>query len=387
MSAIDFPLLFQTYKEGSLKGRYIHNDHINPILNALKKRCEVAEIGVSEHNLPIRLITIGKGPKKLLFWSQMHGNESTTTKAIFDLLNLLTDQNSLLATAILEQCTLYIVPILSPDGALAYTRRNFNDIDLNRDAQDLSQKESRVLNGLIKEISPDIAFNLHGQRTIFSTAQTNYPATVSFLSPAGDDARSVTDSRKTAMRLIVEMNRLIQQYIPNQVGRYDDGFNINCVGDTLTHMGIPAILFEAGHYPEDYDREKVREYIFYALVSALNTLVNHSDFETSVDYLDYFKIPENGKCFYDIIVRDVILNGKNVDIAIQYKEKLENSSIIFIPEVVKIENLGNFYGHREIIGKKRVISSENVRNLIIPGIVLSNFYLNSELFTTELTKS
>ncbi|MBQ4819138.1 M14 family zinc carboxypeptidase [Aquimarina sp. MMG016] len=376
---------FYTYKESALFGRYIHSDHINPLLDSLSNTLDIKEVGVSENNLSIQLITLGEGSKKLLFWSQMHGNESTTTKAIFDFLNFLTDTSNKLAESILKECTLYIVPILSPDGAKAYTRLNYNQIDLNRDAQDRTQKESKILNDLISSIKPDFAYNLHGQRTIFSAGETNFSATVSFLSPAGDKERSVTSCRKKAMEVIVEMNTILQKYIPNQIGRYDDGFNINCVGDTLTSLEIPTILFEAGHYPDDYDREITREYIFYALLASVHYIANHS--VTGEGYKDYFLIPENGKCFYDIIIRDVILDSKNVDIAVQYTEELFENNVKFIPKVVKIEDLRKFYGHREIIGNKRAISSENVRNMIVPDTKLLKFYLNSELFSTELTKS
>ncbi len=376
--------LFTNYKESSLFGRCIHLEHITPLLNTLSVFIEVEQIGVSEDNAPIHLIKIGNGSKKLLFWSQMHGNESTTTKAIFDLLNFLIDTSNETAKNILGECTLYIVPILSPDGAKAYTRLNYNKIDLNRDAQNKTQRESVVLNNLIQQVQPDFAFNLHGQRTIFSAGQTNKPATLSFLSPAGDKECSITPSRKVAMEIISKMNTELQKCIPNQVGRYDDGFNIHCIGDTLTHMGIPTILFEAGHYPNDYDREITREYIFYALLISIRYISENNI--TGDAYEDYFLIPENGKCFYDIIIRDVILDGKNVDIAVQYTEELNENNVKFLPKIVKIEDLRKFYGHREIIGKKRSIRNENDTVEIVPEVELLNFYLDSELFSIELTK-
>ncbi|WP_299216631.1 M14 family zinc carboxypeptidase [uncultured Aquimarina sp.] len=376
---------FSTYRESSLSGRYIHLEHIGPLLATLSKKVEIELLGTSENNAPIHLIKLGNGPKNLLFWSQMHGNESTTTKAVLDFINMLTDDSNEFSEHILTSCTLYIIPILSPDGAKAYTRLNYNQVDLNRDAQDKTQKESIILNNLIHKIRPDVAFNLHGQRTIFSVGETDFPATVSFLSPAGDQKRTVTPCRKVAMEIISEMNFVLQQYIPKSVGRYDDGFNINCVGDTLSDMGIPTILFEAGHYAEDYDREKTRAYIFYALVTAVRYISDKN--VTGNGYAGYFDIPENGKSFYDIIIRDVILNKKNVDIAIQYTEELSENDIKFIPKIVKIENLGNFYGHREIIGNKRTIYNENVTVEVLPENELLKFRLNDELFSTELRKS
>ncbi|MFD2562562.1 M14 family zinc carboxypeptidase [Aquimarina rubra] len=376
---------FDIYKEPSLSGRYIHLEHILPLFDTLSIHVEIELLGTSENNAPIHLLKLGTGKKKLLFWSQMHGNESTTTKAVFDFLNMLIDDTNEISQGILASCTLYIIPILSPDGAKAYTRLNYNQIDLNRDAQNKTQKESILLRDIIDRFQPNYAFNLHGQRTIFSAGETKYPATVSFLSPAGDKERTITPCRKIAMEIIAEMNTVLQQVIPNSVGRYDDGFNINCIGDTLSDMGIPTILFEAGHYKDDYDREKTRVFIFYALVAAVD-YISEKNIVGNL-YENYFEIPENGKCFYDIIIRDVMLDKKNVDIAIQYTEELSENDIKFIPKIVKIADLGNFYGHREIIGNKRVIQNENVTVEVVPDNEMLKFYLNDELFSTELRKS
>ncbi|MBP2831959.1 peptidase M14 [Aquimarina sp. U1-2] len=375
---------FATYSESSLRGRYIHYGHIAPLFDNLSEKVDVKHIGLSENNLPIHLLKIGSGPKKLLLWSQMHGNESTTTKALFDLINVLIDPHLKEALDILKGSTLYIVPILNPDGAKVYSRLNYNSVDLNRDAQHRTQSESKILDTLIKDVRPDFAFNLHGQRTIFGTGVQNKSATVSFLSPAGDAERSITTSRKMAMEVIAHMNNVLQLCIPNQVGRYDDGFNINCVGDTLTSKEIPTLLFEAGHYPNDYEREVTRKYIFYALVSAIHYISTTS--VTGNQFQDYFTIPENKKCLYDIIIRDVILKNENVDIAVQYTEELMENAIRFIPKIVKIGDLQNFYGHKEIEGKKRQIRHEIVTVEIVPEINLLKFYLDSELFSIELAK-
>ncbi len=385
MDLVTLQNLFTTYKELSLSGRYIHLDHITPLLHTLSKKIHLEEIGTSENKAPIHLIKLGNGSKKLLFWSQMHGNESTTTKAVFDLINFLSDPSNELAKQILGQCSLYIIPILSPDGAKAYTRLNYNMVDLNRDAQDRTQKESIVLNTVINEIQPDFAFNLHGQRTIFGAGNTNKSATVSFLSPAGDADRTITKSRKIAMEIIAEMNVMLQKCIPNQVGRYDDGFNINCIGDTLESMGIPTILFEAGHFHEDYQREHTRSFIFYSLVTSI-AYIGANEIKGD-GYKDYFLIPENEKCFYDIVIRNVLLNGNSVDIAIQYQEELLENQVNFVPKIAGIGDLHNFYGHKEILGGGRAIQNENVTVEIVRGTRLLKFHLDSELFLIESIKN
>ncbi len=245
MTVKELKQLFLKYKEQNLSGRYINNNHVLPIIESLRLNLEIEEIGKSVLNKPIFSFLIGKGDKKILIWSQMHGNESTTTKSVFDLLNTLLNETNKYVNEILSSCTICIIPILNPDGAEAYTRLNANNVDLNRDAQNLSQPESRILRDMFKQFKPDYCFNLHGQRTIFSAGNTKHPATVSFLAPAQDTACTITETRKKAMELILAMNTNLQEQIKGQVGIYDDAFNINCVGDQFQSLNVPTILFEA----------------------------------------------------------------------------------------------------------------------------------------------
>ena len=218
--------LFFKYKEEALSHRYITNNHIEPLLKKLNSEFSVNVIGTSVNSASIYGVRIGSGPKKILIWSQMHGNESTTTKAVFDLLNSFFQNNDEFKY-ILEGCEICVIPMLNPDGAKSYTRLNANEVDLNRDAQDLSQPESVVLRAVFDDFKPDFCFNLHGQRTIYSAGESNKSATVSFLSPAQDADRMVTLNRKVAMEVISVMNDNLQEQIPNQVAIYDDGFNLN----------------------------------------------------------------------------------------------------------------------------------------------------------------
>jgi hypothetical protein len=82
---MNYDLLFELHKELQLEGRYIHLETILPILDKHKKNNRIEVIGSSVLNQPIHSYEFGNGPIKILMWSQMHGNESTTTKALFDL--------------------------------------------------------------------------------------------------------------------------------------------------------------------------------------------------------------------------------------------------------------------------------------------------------------
>ncbi len=354
--------LFKQYQEHRLFNRYITNRHIEPLLSKFESNVLVEIIGYSVNNNPIYSIKMGSGDKKILMWSQMHGNESTTTKALFDVLNTLNSSETT-AEHILNTCSLYIIPILNPDGAEAYTRVNANEVDLNRDAQALSQPESKVLRQAFDTFKPHFCYNLHGQRTIFSAGHSNHPATVSFLAPAQDELGSLTENRKVAMEVISVMNNMLQFLIPKQVGVYDDSFNRNCVGDTFQSKNVPTLLFEAGHYPNDYERDKTREFIYDSLLTSLDYISKHP--ADGSNYQTYFDIPQNEKLFYDIIIRNVKIDSTNekYDIGIVYQEKLKDGKIEFVPKVEKIDKLNGFFGHKEFNANGNKVFNKDNRGL------------------------
>ncbi|MEM0516757.1 M14 family zinc carboxypeptidase [Aequorivita flava] len=356
---------YKDHFESSLQGRYISLTTVYPIVNSYKKNFEITVPGKSEMGQDIPLIKIGHGRNIVLGWSQMHGNESTTTKAIFDFLKFI-NQKQYFQTEIktfLEHFTFYVFPMLNPDGACNYTRENANGIDLNRDAQALSQRESQVLRGIFDTIKPNLCLNLHDQRSIYGFKNGN-PAVVSFLSPAADKKRTITQARIVAMEHIVRINKTLMAHIPGQVGRYDDSFNEACVGDTFQKNGVPTLLFEAGHIAQDYSREKTREYIFYSLLTVFGIIGKSGE---KVDYKEYFDIPENLKNHKDFILRNVKLEGdsKTVSVAIQYREILQNGIVNFEPFIDEIGSLKKCFGYIEKNANGAEILTDSQENLTV----------------------
>lgn len=348
------------YLYSNITGRYVTMNHIEPFLKTLHSGFKISTIGFSVENNPIKAIQFGEGKTKILVWSQMHGNESTTTKGLIDYLNYLNlDENEF--KNISENYSLYIIPILNPDGAILYTRENANKVDLNRDAFDCSQPESRVLRSILEDFNPDYCFNLHDQRTIFGLLESKKPATMSFLTASYNNEREFNVVREKAAKVIVGIDSELQKFIPDQVGRFDDSFNINCTGDYFTNKGYPTILFEAGHYSNDYQRDIVRKYVFISLKSAISN-VNENALE-SLDFNKYLRIYQNNKCFYDFIFKNIKIIDNNAEkiikFAVQYKEVLKNNEIEFIPEIIQIENLDNFYAHQTIDCNNELYEFEN----------------------------
>jgi hypothetical protein len=240
--------------------------------------------------------------------------------------------------------------MLNPDGALLYTRENANNIDLNRDAQNLTQPESKLLRSTFENFKPDFCYNLHDQRTIYGIeSETIKPATVSFLAPAYNENRDINEVRTKAIQVIVSMNNILQEFIPNQVGRFDDSFNINCVGDTFQFLNVPTILIEAGHFQGDYDREFTRKFVFIALVEGLKKIYENDIVCNKIE--DYMNIPHNKICFYDFIYKNIKINYDNnkiiTNFALQFKEELIDNQLVFNAYTAAIGDLEGFSAHFE----------------------------------------
>ena len=379
--------LFNKYKEQSIQGRYITLESIEPLLKKFNTNNQVQVIGKSVLEKPIYKYEIGQGKIRIFMWSQMHGNESTTTKGLFDFLNVL-NSGSDFALQLLNTFTFCCIPMLNPDGAELYTRENANKIDLNRDSQNLTQPESRLLRETFEAFKPDYCYNLHDQRTIFGVGDTGKPATLSFLAPAYNEEREVNESRMKAINLIAGMNEVLQKYIPNQVGRFDDSFNINCIGDTFQNLGIPTVLFEAGHFQDDYEREETRKYVFVALVSGFELLSENDIVDNGIG--KYLNISQNKVVFYDLMYKNVKINYDGNEIitnfAAQYKEELVDGKICFNAYIIQIGDLENHFGHL-VYDAKEELYKDDFDNL--PKVnQKANFYLgNTKKFVNGLIKS
>lgn len=371
--------IYNAIRNTKAYGRYLSKKVIQEELNLLGDVFDLKVIGRSTNGAPISLIKAGRGPIKILAWSQMHGNETTTTKAALDYLNFLQDTESAEVEEILSKVSLYLIPVLNPDGAAAYTRENANGVDLNRDAKDLKEIESRVLRQALEDLNPDYCFNLHDQRTIFSAGDSNKPASLSFLAPAIDSERTINPVRKTAMRIIAGIHDDLTEFLPGQIGRYDDTFNPNCTGDQFQQL-VPTILFEAGHCPQDYQRELTRYYVFLAIRSAVDHISKQS--YQSYKVASYFSIPENHKNFVDILLRNVRVNDRLLEIAIQFEEKLNNDTIIFSPKVHAKGAKLQFYGHKEIDGQGEKITI-NRENEVVENDIVLRVMLNAKNLTPK----
>ena len=357
---MQYDKLFSTYTHKEVKGRHITNDVIEPILNQLNDNFSVKIEGKSVLGKPIYSVQFGHGKIKIYMWSQMHGDESTCTKAIIDFFEVLTNDVSY-SNFIKSTYTLYIVPLANPDGAKVHTRENINKVDLNRDVKYCTQPESKILKQIFEDFQPDYCLNMHDQRTIYGVGETNKSAIISFLAPAFNVDRDINTYRSKAMYIIGEMNKELQSHIPGHVGRYNDTYCDNCFGDYFASRDAVTILFEAGHHPNDYERDLTRKYIFIGLLVAFDKI--HENDIVDDNNSEYFKIPDNKVSFFDILYKNVKINEngiqKIINFAVQYKEYVKEGNIVFEPYIVRIEeNYIEYFGHIEYDLKEEEFTSE-----------------------------
>ena len=320
----------------------------------------ISLIGTSYLDKPIYQFSIGSGSIKVLAWSQMHGNESNATHAMLDLLEIKKGNPSMFKE-IFEKISLDFVFMLNPDGSEKWSRRNALDIDMNRDFIMESSKEFPILKNLVKKKKYDYALNLHEQRTIFSTDGEN-PATLSFLAPAENFEKEITNTRKKSMAVISAIYESVKVLIPKQIGRYNDEFYPNSTGDNFTKLGISTILFEGGHFPNDYLRKETRKYYTIALYNALEFIAKENG--TTENWENYLEIPENIESHYDVIYRNVKLNTDFhciLDVAVQYKEEIKDgeNEISFTPIVAEVGDIGKKKGWLEIDCTGKFFKCEN----------------------------
>ena len=340
---------YEKIKVNTILGRYLPPEPVYHFLKSLKNVRALEVSGYSVEEREIYSLRMGNGPIRIMLWSQMHGNESTTTKALLDLIQ----ECQRNPPKWLEEVSLLLVPLLNPDGAKRYTRQNANGVDLNRDAQALSQPESQVLKKLFDSFDPHYCFNLHDQRTIYGIGTPPKAATLSFLAPAADTRRGFSDTRRMAASLIGLMAERTNMEIG--IGRYDDTFNLNCVGDTFQAAGVPTLLLEAGHYPGDYEREITRFFVYRSLRTAVKIIVSGLHKVTPLS--KYHKIPKNTTPFVDIIVKNAQVLLPNLtardQLGLQFEEVLVENTIHFRPKLTQKGQLYGIWGHRVLDALKR----------------------------------
>jgi hypothetical protein len=269
-------------------------------------------LGRSVEGRAIHHLTVGRGGKAVLLWSQMHGDEPTATSALVDLCQwLLNHRTDPIVARMLDSLTLHIVPMLNPDGAERFQRRNAQGIDINRDALHLQTPEGRLLKALRDKVEPIIGFNLHNQNWRTSVGTPPEPAVISLLAVAYDEARSEDARRQLTKRASSVIVQALQPFAAGHIGRYDDEFEVRAFGDNITKWGTGVVLIETGPWRGPNPDRTLVQLNFVALVSALDALASGRVAEADPSL--YERLPRNdGNLFHTIVRGGTVIAGTGV---------------------------------------------------------------------------
>ena len=289
---------------------------------------EIRLLGHSVEDRPIRMVSIGNGDIDVLMWSQMHGNESTATRSIVDLLSFIAENREQKSVnSLLQDLRIHFIPMLNPDGASRWTRENAIGIDLNRDALRLIAPESQILKRVRDSLNADYGFNLHDQSKYYNVERLSNEASISFLATAFDYEKSRSAGRDEAMQLISYLYQINQKYIPNHTGRYNDDFEPRAFGDNIQKWGTKLILIETGGFKNDPDKQLGRKLNFVLIGSALEAI--RKGLHKAIAVEQYSQIPSNDRNLFDLKIEKVQkkVNGSyyTVDLG-YYIEKSDNVS-------------------------------------------------------------
>lgn len=341
------------YKVAGLETRRIKHDEVIKNINRVKEEnpsfYKVNLIGSSVEGRSIQMISFGKGPINVLLWSQMHGNESTATRALFDLLNYFSlNSSSDEVQKILSALSIHVIPMLNPDGAENFQRENAIGIDLNRDALRLVSPEAQMLKRIRDSLDADYGFNLHDQSRYYNVNKTPKQASISFLATAYNYEKEMNEKRRDAAQLIGYLLHINELFIPGHTGRYSDDFEPRAFGDNIQLWGTRLLLIETGGFAGDREKNTGRLMNYVLIGSALESIVSNS-FKNVTEEV-YWSIPENDRKLFDLKIEKISVdyNGTPyvLDIGINLNEINNNQGFSVMASVADRGDLSTYYGYQ-----------------------------------------
>jgi len=325
----------------------------------------VREVGRSLEGREIWDVTFGTGPYVVMLWSQMHGDEPTATSALFDVYEYVRRHEAEPAVQqILTTLTVHTVPMLNPDGAERFTRRNAQGIDVNRDALLLQAPEAQLLKSLRDSLAPKVGFNLHNQSWRTTVGTPPKGAAISLLSVAYDEARTVNEGRLLTKRLGAVVRDAVEPFALGRIGRYDDSFEVRAFGDNLTMWGTPVLLIETGPWPDANPDPMLVRLNYTAIIHALHALADGS--VNRADAGRYDSLPENETGGFYTVIRNVsILTGTgiapfmgDVGIVANRRVRMENGrrAVVVQHSIDDLGDLRKAGGLFDVDGTSRVLA-------------------------------
>ncbi len=367
---------YSRYKVNKLNNKRFSFEQLNEALSKIisSDKFKVKKIGESLEGRDIRMISYGTGKTHVLGWSQMHGDESTATMALVDILNFLIteDEFTQFRKSLSDNLTIHFIPMLNPDGAEQFKRRNALDIDLNRDALRLQFPESQALRWAQDSLKPAFGFNLHDQDQRYSAGKSHKSATLSFLAPAFNYEKNINEIRGNAMKIIVNMTDELSKFIPGHIGRYDDEFEPRAFGDNFVKWGTGTILIESGGWKNNFEKQFLRKLNFVGILIGLQSMAQ-KQYEKA-DITKYNNIPENRRYLFDVLLKNLQIdfnrNKYIIDIGINHIETAtENHRNDYYKGIIDdIGDLSTYFGYEELNCEGMTVEEGKVFSTVLDNV-------------------
>jgi hypothetical protein len=267
---------------------------------------------------------------------------------------------------IYDQLTIHAVPMLNPDGAENFQRRNAQDIDINRDVRAQTTPEGQLLVRLREEIKPDFGFNLHDMTGREMVGETKKALYLAFMAPPFNKENEDTDTRIRAKQLVVFLKNLLDPFIPDHIARYKADFMPRAFGDAMQNWGVSTVLIESG-LNDTSDPHFLVKLNFLALLSSFQTLATGQ--LNGIDHSLYDQIPLEGVPLVDLLICNALIyNGMSIppfkaDIGINIETKTVEGKEIREGSIVDIGDLAITTGLNIIEGENLVVTPGRIARI------------------------
>ncbi len=213
----------------------------------------------SEQNRDLYVAKIGNGPEKVWIQGRIHGNEPYGTKSTLQLLKMLVQNSSSTYQEILDELTLYVIPMYNPDGSEMNIRHSeLSDtgerIDLNRDwtLEGFKAAESKAWYSLWADIEPDFGIDIHHQG-LKEDSETGDAVTMSLgvsLAPNGPTLPNIKNGlyNDVTRQAQVYVYDSLKDYGYTNVDRYTVGSSSSGFSEIDIHGGVVSAMMLGLNY-------------------------------------------------------------------------------------------------------------------------------------------
>ena len=208
------------------------------------QRMTLTSLGQSVKGRSLWMATVGTGPKSIFYLCRQHGHEPASTEGALAFLDTLVKADGDTPTAhLLDNATVYVVPMANPDGSEVFRRHNARNVDLNRDWLRRTQPETRAFYAALLRLRPTLVTDQHelypddARPDFTETAGPGSGASPEVIE-ACDDAQAVVQGALLAEGFGTVIHQVTDTHPARLAHRY-----ISIIA------GLPTLLFETNRLP------------------------------------------------------------------------------------------------------------------------------------------